>query len=101
MKVTIKIEGLDATMKDLETTVSQFQSFVANTFKSEVTPRTPIDTGRARRGWQIRQQGSGPSIENRVPYIERLERGYSRQAPAGFVKQAVAATVNKAKRTLK
>jgi hypothetical protein len=75
---------------------------------------TPVDTGRARGGWQvgINEEPSGDTpldrsgnltmargeaqilsasigdsinIVNRVPYIEALERGHSQQAPRGMV----------------
>lgn len=101
MKVVIDLQGDAAMMQKLKAEIDQFSTFVADTFKSEVVPRTPIDTGRARRGWQQRQLGSQQIIENQVPYIERLERGYSKQAPRGFVKQAVTATINKTKRIIK
>lgn len=61
-----------------------------NEVRQEVASRTPILTGRARRGWQQRSQ---QMVENTVPYIERLEKGYSRQAPNGFVKQGVRAAI--------
>lgn len=114
-----------------------------------VTLRTPVDTGRARAGWQIgvgepgdmlpekteglkprkknqrqpRNKEAGPKakngttfttlfgggttdadlskaahidggeliyITNNLPYIERLEFGHSKQAPAGMVRLSVA-----------
>ena len=64
-------------------------------------PRTPIDTGRARRGWQQRQTGTQKILDNQVPYIERLERGWSKQAPNGFVNQAIQATITSANRIIK
>lgn len=80
---------------------------------------TPVDTGRARGEWQTTVQapasgqngrfdqgGSGPIAEvvsktpagaggetfmtNNLPYIERLENGYSKQAPAGMVRKNIA-----------
>jgi hypothetical protein len=80
-----------------------------------IVPRTPVDTGRARGGWypyadhagapvvgggpgaaQGRSEGSfredldGANqfieVTNGVPYIKRLEYGYSTQAPAGMVR---------------
>lgn len=80
---------------------------------------TPVDTGRARGNWQVEvgqapagelattdkggggtiaagkavidgyKGGSGIYITNNLPYIERLNEGWSAQAPAGFVEQAV------------
>lgn len=53
--------------------------------------RTPVDTGRARRGWkpQILKLGN-IWIRNDVPYVQYLEDGHSQQAPHGFVNQAMA-----------
>ena len=93
MKITVDVEGSELLLRDLDSTIKDFQSRVASTLKSELVPRTPIDTGRARRGWQQRQN----TVENRVPYIEQLEKGRSRQAPRGFVQQAISATVKKTK----
>lgn len=38
-------------------------------------------------------RNSGIAISNNLPYIEALNDGHSRQAPAGFVKKAVQAAV--------
>jgi hypothetical protein len=97
MKITIDVIGTQKAATDLSKEIDKLISFVASTFTSEVKSRTPIDEGRARRGWQQRSN----QIENRVPYIERLEKGYSKQAPRGFVKQAIQATVLKTKRIIK
>ena len=80
---------------------------------------TPVDTGRARANWQasinspidtvssdsdssggktisqaqaaIATYRSGDTIHitNNLPYIKRLNEGWSKQAPAGFVDKAV------------
>lgn len=80
---------------------------------------TPVDTGRARSNWQVEigqaadgvvdaidksgqgaitagartiqsyRNGSSINITNNLPYIERLNDGWSAQAPAGFVERAV------------
>lgn len=101
MRITIDVQGVEAINAELEKTVRDFQNTLASTLKSELVPRTPIDSGRARRGWQQRQSGSQAVVENRVPYIERLEKGYSKQAPKGFVNQAISATVKKTKGIIK
>lgn len=93
MKITVDLIGSTENLKELENTILQFRKTLADEFKSQVVPRTPIDQGRARAGWQQRQSGTNISVENQVPYIERLERGYSRQAPRGFVNQAITATI--------
>ena len=72
-----------------------------------VTLKTPVDTGRARGNWNIgagspdlstTEQTSSPRpslakgdgekviyITNNLPYIERLEDGWSKQSPSGMV----------------
>jgi len=92
MSVGIKIEGTNIS-RWLADVVKKEKTALKADYKSSVVPRTPIDTGRARRGWQTRRS----DIRNDVPYIKRLEGGYSRQAPKGFVKQAVTSTIDKSK----
>lgn len=83
----------------------------------ELVLSTPVDTGRARSNWLVGIDGprretvgamptstaiaraqdaieasrSGQSIwiSNNLPYIGRLNDGYSAQAPAGFVERAI------------
>lgn len=85
---------------------------------SSVIKDTPVDTGRARGNWQtsmttpkedqVERTGAGPAIaeaasetakfglgkliwfSNNLPYIYRLEYGWSDQAPSGFVRKNVA-----------
>lgn len=100
MKITVDLIGGTDNLKELEDTILQFRKTLATEFQSQVVPRTPIDLGTARKGWQQRQSGTNISVENQVPYIERLERGYSRQAPRGFVNQAITATIAKTNKKL-
>lgn len=94
---------------------SQFVRKVGLETLERVVMRTPVRTGRARGNWQVAITApsrrvldmSDPSgretiergrrelasvkippriyITNNVPYIERLENGYSRRAPRGMV----------------
>jgi len=91
--VKIQVEGIDKIDLFLKDVVDDIQEEVLTTLQSEIKKRTPIDTGQARRGWKKRTD----SVRNDVPYIGRLERGYSRQAPKGFTKQAIRATIAKRK----
>lgn len=94
---------------------------VALKVDSELVNTTPVDTGRARANWlptlNIPANYSNASltpqspedvtkafkitdtiyITNNLPYINRLNDGYSQKAPAGFVQMAIA----KGKRILK
>src|SRR5262245_41990654 len=56
-----------------------------------VRSRTPIKTGNARSGWDrfppgLSETGTTQWIFNSVPYIVKLEFGYSRQAPQGMAR---------------
>lgn len=55
-------------------------SQVPNLAHDEFVRNTPIRTGNARR--RTRLQGS--TIKANYPYAERLDQGYSRQAPQGM-----------------
>lgn len=88
-----------------------------------VVTSTPVDTGRARGNWVVsvgtpatnesktldktgrgtigrgqriiatRNPGSTIFLCNNVPYIGRLNDGYSAQAPAGFVEAQIQAAI--------
>jgi len=92
--MAVSVTGISSVQKMLKKAISDEIRELTSTLQEEIKQRTPIDTGRARRGWQQRQDGG---VVNRVPYIGALEQGRSRQAPAGFVKQSVTATINKRK----
>lgn len=89
---------------------------VAIELLSSVVLDTPVDTGRARGNWQTttkrpaqgtteRSDSDGGMVVNEIvsqvsddviymtnnlPYIQRLEEGYSGQAPAGMVRKNAA-----------
>lgn len=46
---------------------------------------TPKDTGNAKRKTRLRKD----EIQARYPYAERLDEGYSKQAPKGMFKPTV------------
>lgn len=92
---------------------------VAMAVDASVVLNTPVDTGRARSNWQaeLNAPASGEAepvpaaaaiaaaaavvnkyngdrhkeihLTNNLPYIGRLNDGWSAQAPAGFVEEAV------------
>ena len=49
--------------------------------------RTPVDTGRARGGWTV--DTSAGVIENNVEYVDALNAGHSKQAPAGWIEAEI------------
>ena len=46
---------------------------------------TPVRSGRAKSAWTEATTANNFKVENRVPYIDKLEAGASRQAPKGII----------------
>jgi hypothetical protein len=66
-------------------TISAFVAQLADDVEREIKKNTPIKTGNARRNWQKTVSSKTFDVTNKVPYIERLEAGASRQAPRGMI----------------
>ena len=110
-----------------ERKMTQIGRKVALELFKRVIYKTPVDTGRARSNWQVTigttasgtveiddksgaatmgkavadsrglKAGDTIYLTNNLPYIRKLEEGWSRQAPAGMVAltvQEFAAVVN-------
>lgn len=69
------------------------EAFIVNVFNEVTAPPpdgTPVDTGFARNGWQIDLSDKrSPELYSMVPYINRLNDGWSKQSPAAFIDRAV------------
>jgi len=95
-----KISNLDAVMTQVKREIGKVSDRIAQTIFQEAKIHTPIDKGRARRGWRLKKS-SNPSagnfverehrITNRVPYIGLLERGRSKQRPRGIIRPTIEA----------
>lgn len=81
----ISFKGIVETMNNISDTVDQESNRVAGIVQEEAQRHTPIDKGRARRGWQKRTNNRGFIVSNTVPYIGLLEEGRSKQAPRGII----------------
>lgn len=105
---------LDRFAKILRIRSEQALRLVALELWKSIISRTPVDTGRARSGWQLSigfasdyvppvgtdrvntpdvgklKLGQAVYIVNNVEYIVYLEEGSSQQAPAGMVRISVA-----------
>lgn len=71
--------------RDLERDLSKFVAEVAAEVEKDARANTPIKSGNARRNWTKSVGSDNFVVQNRVPYIERLERGSSKQAPRGII----------------
>lgn len=96
---------------------------LAATIELLLVMATPVDTGHARANWQVgieeppteelseedtsgqatiaraaavlstRRSGQAIYIANNVKYLQRLNEGWSAQAPAGFVEKSINAAI--------
>jgi HK97 gp10 family phage protein len=85
----IKIKGIKLTMDQLRNTVhNKYESALAIEMRktlNSLKAATPVDTGLARDSWEI----EGDSIINKVPYIDFLNHGTSKQAPEHFIEKTI------------
>lgn len=104
--------AIDAFAKKVGLAAQTVQKRVAFDLFGRIIRKTPVDTGRARASWTISagqpdrsvqpdgqqtypapqpvgalavQPGQAIYITNNLPYVGELERGHSKQAPAGMV----------------
>lgn len=84
-QVSISVSGIDSLGKDLEKVLDKKVKEIAQITYDQARAHTPIRTGNARRNWTKEVKDRDFTIENRVPYIERLEQGWSKQAPNGII----------------
>tara|TARA_S200002703_G_scaffold146392_2_gene141421 strand:- start:3781 stop:4080 length:300 start_codon:yes stop_codon:yes gene_type:complete len=88
--LSFKATDVAKTMRSLKRGQDALLSEFADDVLKKAKANTPILTGKARRGWRKRRSRQGFNIDNRTPYIERLENGFSKQAPRGIIKPTVA-----------
>ena len=93
----VEVLGVDETLKFIGRSVTERVDEIANIYEEEARKATPIRSGRARRSWTKDVNRQGFKVENNVPYIGRLEEGYSKQAPKGISRP----TVRRANRRVK
>ena len=95
---SITVSSTKTTIDELNKDIEKFIDGFTNTLKSNLKKETPKLTGRASRGWNKPQNDT---VSNTVPYINRLDEGWSRQKPRGFVKQTIRKTIRQSKRTIR
>ena len=96
--LNVEFINVPQAVSKLKRDIQKFTAKVAQTFYEEVSRVTPIDRGRARRGWKLQRAGEKYVVENKVPYINVLEEGHSKQAPNGMIKPAIRQTLRRIKK---
>ncbi len=85
-------------IKKLNSEINRDLGSFFSDLEQNLRQQTPIDEGRARRGWRktgsvdINSPATIKVIENRVPYIGVLDTGTSKQALNGIVTPAIKKT---------
>ena len=80
------VQGTRQVMRSLEKEKEALHTRVAQDILEVARSKTPIDQGKARRGWRLENTLRQKRIVNRVPYIDELEKGHSKQAPQGILR---------------
>ena len=81
----IVFSGADVISAKLAKTLQMTMAQVADVVEKTAIRNTPIRTGYTRSQWQQKVMKSDFEVANRVPWIEKLEAGASRQAPRGII----------------
>ena len=86
----ISFTGRDVISAKVKKTLQMTIKQVADEVFATVTNRrlkkiTPVVTGYTKNQWKEQVKTNDFEVSNRVPWIERLEAGASRQAPRGII----------------
>lgn len=90
----VTFRGAGATKQAMASVLRSEVTRLSNELYQEIRQRTPVDTGRAKAGWNQQTIRNGFTISNQVDYIGVLDKGRhmtnrgmrgSKQAPKGIV----------------
>lgn len=81
----VTITGLSNLSREIKDSLKVTLKEVAESVYDAAREVTPVRSGRARDSWTKSVSDKDFRVENRVPYIKRLEAGASRQAPKGII----------------
>lgn len=70
---------------DYQKEISKSHLRVSEQLEKELVTKTPIDTGLARSSWKREIKSNSIDITNNIDYIQYLNEGSSKQAPAYFI----------------
>jgi len=90
--ISIKLKNVDKELALLKRNVAKEAKNklpkICENMVEELKSATPVDTGLAKSKWEVIRTGNPEfpvSVQNTVKYIESLNAGSSKQAPAFFV----------------
>jgi len=90
----------NATRRELAQEIGKDLSQFTEDLVKGLRAATPKRSGRAAAGWTASAKPGYDNYntvvtQNSVPYIQRLNEGYSKQAPAGYVEKTIDETLRK------
>lgn len=98
--VRVKFKGQAASVRPIKVPEYADPLEVGFYLARELKRTNPVDTGKSRRAWTVQGHKNGNvTVYNKVNYVQYLEKGHSKQAPNGFIEQAISKT-RKWQRTL-
>ena len=81
----ITLTGVQGIGQELDSSLQRLVKKIADDVYKTARSKTPVKSGRAKNAWTEATSKNNFRVENRVPYIDRLEAGASRQAPKGII----------------
>jgi hypothetical protein len=93
--ISISVKGTRQVVNFLEKEKERLINQIAQDTLVVARSKTPIDKGQARRGWRLETSFKQRKIVNRVPHIDALENGHSKQAPNGILGPTVREITNR------
>ena len=93
MHVKMSVTGIDAEFRKAELALKRQSTLgtaaAVGAMVADLRRETPVDTGYAREHWNAVPTLKGWNVSNPAPYMDRLNAGSSRQAPARFIESTV------------
>jgi hypothetical protein len=76
-------------VSDIKESVNNEKNELVADLYNTIQRRSPVRSGKYKKTWRKVETNTRANISNPQPYSQRLEEGYSRQAPLGVVGPAV------------
>jgi|TARA_B100000470_G_scaffold27989_1_gene18298 hypothetical protein len=89
LSINVSFNTRNAT-SGLKKSIDQAVRGIATDLFKTIKRYTPVRSGRARKNWRMTKKSkSNYEVRNKVPYIERLDAGYSKQSPKGMTRPSL------------
>ncbi|WP_374321902.1 HK97 gp10 family phage protein [Brevundimonas sp.] len=89
------LNGLGEDAELTEAAVADVRKKLALDLLGGLQMATPVDTGEARNSWQIETTTDQSVVHTSSPYMNKLNLGHSKQAPAGFIENVIDAVTKR------